>query len=205
MGATGINAGAIAVLGTGGLLVWSGIRGANVTASLRDLLTGQAPSSTNANPITLETGSPGSTGSASGGVVANTGLAGLAAQGVGHAYRFGGAPGRSGANPWDCSSCMNWTVGHLGGRAIPGYGPAKYDGSVHGPATGQWLIWSGCSTVPANQAQPGDLVVWATHMGMYLGSGQMLSALDAAEGTKITTVADGAPGGEGSGTYRRLR
>jgi cell wall-associated NlpC family hydrolase len=42
--------------------------------------------------------------------------------------------------------------------------------------------------IPANQAQAGDVVVSATHMGIVLGPNQMVSALNSKLGTKITPI-----------------
>lgn len=114
----------------------------------------------------------------------------------GHAYLYGGAPGSSGSQPWDCSSFVNWVIGHDLGGAIPGYKAGAYTGAVHGPPTTSWLTSGLCSTISKANAQPGDLVVWQTHMGIYTGGGNMISALDEALGTRVTTVSGGAPGGE---------
>ena len=45
-------------------------------------------------------------------------------------------------------------------------------------------------------AQAGDLCVWQTHMGIAVGGGQMVSALNERLGTRVTTISGGAPGGE---------
>jgi cell wall-associated NlpC family hydrolase len=199
------------------LFLYAALKGKTVVGSVQALVKGQAPSTAPSGgqiPIATEIASAAaaaagsvtltpSGGSAPGG--APGGIAADAQRYVGHAYFFGGAPGRDGSHAWDCSSFCNWVVGHDAGRAIPGYAAGKYDGSVHGPATGEWLLWNGAVTVPAAQAQPGDLVVWYSHMGVYIGGGQMVSALNERLGTLQTSIAGGSPGGEGSGSYRRLR
>ena len=38
-------------MAAGGLLVWSGVKGASVTTALRDFLSGTKPTGTNVNPI----------------------------------------------------------------------------------------------------------------------------------------------------------
>jgi hypothetical protein len=44
--------------------------------------------------------------------------------------------------------------------------------------------------------QPGDICCWITHMGVYVGGGNMVSALNPQLGTRETTVQGGAPGPE---------
>ena len=190
-----------AILG-GVVFLYAGIRGVSVLKSIQAVVQGKSPSTV--APTQQITGTTTADVTSSGTAPASSGgLAGDALSYQGHAYRYGGAPGTNGQNPWDCSSFMNWVVGHDGGLPIPGV--THYDGSDHGPPTGAWLVWTGCTTVSASQAQPGDLIVWVTHMGMYIGNGQMISALNPSLGTRVTSVADAAPGGEGSGTYRRLK
>jgi cell wall-associated NlpC family hydrolase len=74
--------------------------------------------------------------------------------------------------------------------AIPFYGAGKYDGSVHGPATGSWIIWTGATTVghDGNVAQAGDLAVWQTHMGICTGPNQMVSAQNPGSGTQVSSI-----------------
>jgi len=48
----GVSAGAVAVALAGALLIWSGVKGASVTQSLRSLVAGQAPAGAGANPVT---------------------------------------------------------------------------------------------------------------------------------------------------------
>lgn len=118
----------------------------------------------------------------------------------GHSYIYGGAPGTNGQSGWDCSSFCNWVIGHDLSGAIPGFKAGSYTGAVHGPATGSWLTTGLCSTISIGKvtsaAQPGDLIVWQTHMGIYTGNGDMISALNSQLGTRVTTVSGGAPGGE---------
>jgi len=179
--------------GVAGLvLVWSGIKGASVSTVLRDAAHGQNPSTApNVNPI-IDSAGGGATG-----VSGNTGseIANDALRFVGHQYIYGGAPGTDGTHGWDCSSFCNWVIGHDNALAIPGYGPGKYTGAVHGPATPQWFVTGLCTTVPRNQAQPGDVVVWLTHMGIVTGPNQMISAQTEATGTRVSSI-DGFIKGE---------
>jgi cell wall-associated NlpC family hydrolase len=82
------------------------------------------------------------------------------------------------------------------GQPIPGYGAGAYSGSSHGPNTLAYLIWGGVRTIPRNQLQAGDLVVWQSHMGIALGGDQMISALDTRDGVKVTSIEGGSPTGE---------
>jgi hypothetical protein len=85
---------------------------------------------------------------------------------------------------------MNWVIGHDSGMAIPGYSAGSYNGTAHGPATGSWLLWSGVTGITAANAQPGDLVVGVTHMGMVTSPGNYISAHDPAEGTTVSPVSE---------------
>jgi peptidoglycan DL-endopeptidase CwlO len=111
---------------------------------------------------------------------------------VGGPYVWGasGPPGSGN----DCSGLVNHVLGadlHMG---IPGHSDGQYSG--HGPVTGQYYIWSGATTVPAAQMEPGDLCCWPTHIGIATGDGQMISALNPSAGVVVTTVQGGAPIGE---------
>lgn len=121
-------------------------------------------------------------------------IASIATGYKGHCYSYGGAPGTNGKHCWDCSSFVNWVVGHDAGQSIPGFAPGKYTGAVHGPPTGSWLGFG--KSVSRSSMQAGDIIVWATHMGIYLGGGQMISALNEKLGTQVTSIAGGSPGGE---------
>lgn len=179
-----INGPAVASVAIGSILVWSGIKGWNLTKTVGELITGSKPSGTEAYVLT----DPNATGgTSSGGAIATaSGIANDAQKYIGHGYTYGGAPGKDGKSNWDCSSFCNWVVGHDAGRSIPGYPNGTYDGSVHGPPTGSWGVWNGLSHVSTPQA--GDLVVWTGHMGIALGPNQMISALDSKDGTIITPI-----------------
>jgi cell wall-associated NlpC family hydrolase len=70
----------------------------------------------------------------------------------------------------------------------------------HGPVASMYAAMG--SHVPAGQEQPGDLVVWATHIGIVVGGGHMVSALSSQYGTKVTPY-DWGPKGEPH-TFRRI-
>lgn len=177
-----INGVALSSVAIGSIFIWSGIKGWNVTTTIGQLITGKAPSGTDVNVLTA----PNGAASVANGFT-NNNAANDALQYKGHSYSYGGAPGKNGTNPWDCSSFVNWVFGHDLKRAIPGYGAGQYDGTVHGPPTGAWIAWM--THISQSQAQAGDLVVSATHMGIVIGPNQMISALNSHLGTLVTPIA----------------
>lgn len=195
----GVNGVALSATAVGVLLIWSGIKGWSLLGTAGDLVNGSPASGTVTNPLTA----PGGTdvGSAAGGAAGTVGssvgsLAGMAMSDLasvarsyeGHAYSYGGAPGPDGSKPWDCSSFVNFCASVRLGRAIPGYGPGQYKGTVHGPPTGSWGVWSGLTSVSRSQVQADDLIVWTGHMGVAIDNNNMISALNAREGTKVTPI-----------------
>lgn len=95
-------------------------------------------------------------------------------QGLGHPYVWGGT---SFANGWDCSGFVQWAYAQAG---------------VALPRTEQWL-----PMVQTNNPQPGDIVVqnpdgpnhWS-HIGIYIGNGKMISALNPSVGTFMHAPGD---------------
>lgn len=162
-----------------------------------DVITGQKPAQADSYPLGTGVGTAAASaaqaganavGGLSGNVIAQTAL-----QYVGHAYRFGGAPGPTAANPWDCSSMVNFVCGVKLGLPIPGYAAGRYKGTVHGPPTGSWMIWPGIRHVKRSEIQAGDIVVWTTHMGIVLGPDSMVSALNPKTTTKVTGINPTSP------------
>jgi peptidoglycan DL-endopeptidase CwlO len=186
MATNGIALGAIAV---GAVFLYSAVKGKSILASAQAIITGKAPSTV---PQTLGIANV-SAGTNSTPAATNSALANFALASVGHAYLYGGAPGVDGSQPWDCSSACNWWVGKEGGQSIPGYPNGSYTGAEHGPSTVSWMFFGTAIGSNPNDAQPGDLCVWQTHMGMAIGNGNMVSALNPADGTKMTSIVDGAP------------
>ena len=187
-----VNGRAAFAVGTGILFVWSGIKGWAILGTAGDLLTGVKPSGAT-QPLTTS-GGDASGGTSGIGTAGGSSVISIAEQYIGHAYHFGGAPGSDGSKPWDCSSFVNFVVGVRMGKAIPGYGPGKYKGTVHGPPTGAWAVWDGIQSVTRNNLAPGDIVVWGGHMGFALGPDRLLSALNPKAGTKEGAI-DGAARG----------
>jgi cell wall-associated NlpC family hydrolase len=182
---SGVNGPAVASVAIGSLFVWSGFKGWSVLATAGEVLTGKTPQGTNIHALA----SP-DPGNASGGSTGGSSdLSSIALGYQGHLYLYGGAPGIDGNNPWDCSSFVNWCRGKRQGKAIPGIGPGKYNGSVHGPPTGLWGIWPGLRRISRSDVQAGDIVVWTLHMGIAINNKQMISATGP-DGTPSTVIGD---------------
>ncbi|TVZ05904.1 hypothetical protein EAS64_14780 [Trebonia kvetii] len=113
----------------------------------------------------------------------------------GHAYAYGGSPGINGSNPWDCSSFVNWVLGHDFGMTLPG-NVRGYNGSNHGPVASSYATWPQSVTVSRSSVLAGDLLVWATHIGIAINNHQMISALNPTLGTEVTGIENGGPQGE---------
>jgi cell wall-associated NlpC family hydrolase len=180
-----INGVALTSVAAGSILLWSGVKGWNVTRTVGEIITGQTPKGSEEN--ILVSASSSSSSSAVGST--NSAMANDALSYAGHGYTYGGAPGKDGKSNWDCSSFINWVVGHDGKRAIPGYSAGQYNGTVHGPPTGSWGVWPGLKHIKLADLQPGDIIVWVGHMGMCVGTNQMISALNSKLGTKVTPIA----------------
>ena len=167
--------------------MWSGLKGAGLSQTLRSVLSGHKPSGANVTPVT---GNAIASATATPVTATSSSIANDALGYEGHAYRYGGAPGPDGSQPWDCSSFVNWVLGHDLGFTLPGSSAPGYSGQSHGPTTLSYIGWSGAETVghTAAAAQPGDLVVGVTHMGIATGGGNYISAHDVAERTSVKPI-----------------
>lgn len=189
---------AVAYASAGGIILYSGIKGATIADTLKAVLSG------NLKVTPTEPIGSASPAASSGGTAPSGKATGSAAQAASDALRYegsgyvwGGAPGLGPGN-WDCSSFANWVYGHDLGLAIPGYSAGSYTGTVHGPATGDWILWGGLTTIghDGSVAQAGDVCVWQTHMGIATGSNQMISAQDPQNGTQVSGIDGFIPGEE---------
>ncbi|MGI6256835.1 MAG: NlpC/P60 family protein [Anaerovoracaceae bacterium] len=106
-------------------------------------------------------------------------VASFACQFVGNPYVSGGTSLTNGA---DCSGFTQSVFAEFG-VSLPRVASAQGGVGV---------------AVPAGQAQPGDLVCYGYHVGIYIGGGQMVHASTPSGGIKIGTVSWGAH------TFRRV-
>ncbi|WP_233568885.1 C40 family peptidase [Kocuria soli] len=124
----------------------------------------QASSSNEAPAAQASSGvSTQSTGSGS-----TSGIAGAAQGYVGSGYVYGGTtPGA-----WDCSGFTQYVYAQQG---------------IELPRT---AAAQGAAGTPTSNPQPGDLVIQngGSHVGIYLGNGQMISALNPSQGTQVHSV-----------------
>jgi len=106
---------------------------------------------------------------------ATSGIAAIAYTGIGHSYVWGGTSPVTG---WDCSGFVQWVYAQAG---------------ISIPRTNAWNIMT-----PTSAPQPGDLVVQngGAHVGIYVGNGMMISALNPSQGTLLHS-----PAATGSSTY----
>lgn len=176
---TGVSGTAIALAAAGGLLLYDGIHGVSIPAALRSLITsGTLPAPL---PTAAAVGSSPAIGAAAAvGTGGNPAIAQDALRYAGRVpYRWGGAD----PSGWDCSGFATYVLVHdLGHTNLP---------SGSHTVCMQFLAWSGAQRIDA--AEPGALVVWPTHMGIAISSTEMISALNPARGTVVTTFSDGGP------------
>lgn len=96
------------------------------------------------------------------------GIVGTAYQGLGGAYVWGGTSFKA----WDCSGFTQWVYAQNG---------------INLPRV-TWAQFA--AGTPTANPQPGDLVSQngGSHVGIYIGNGQMISALNPAQGTQVHSV-----------------
>ena len=99
---------------------------------------------------------------------ATSGLAAIAYTGIGSPYVWGGTSPTSG---WDCSGFTQWVYAQAG---------------ISIPRVNAWTAMT-----PTSTPQPGDLVMQngGAHVGIYVGNGMMISALNPSQGTLLHSVA----------------
>lgn len=168
------------------VLVTSGMKNATVADTLRAMLKGQAPAAgpstvvsgteTSVGPVvnTPGAGPAGALSSSRGSAIANDAL-----KYVGVPYKFSGST----PSGWDCSGFVTWVLHHDLGYELPS--------NTH-TVTGQFLVWSGATTVARNQCQAGDLVCWPGHIGIAVSNSQMVDAPHTGAVTRVENIWPGA-------------
>lgn len=119
-------------------------------------------------------------------------IAGEALKYAGQGYVYGGPAAHPG--DWDCSSFVSYVLGHDLRLKLPGggsFGDPGYPPHTHGPVVTSYASWSGAARVRSPSA--GDLCCWAGegvngHIGIAIDGQRMISALDSADGTKVTRI-----------------
>ncbi len=113
--------------------------------------------------------SGGSANVASGGSAAGQAIASYACQFIGNPYVAGGTSLTNGA---DCSGFV-WRVFKDKGYSVP---------------RTSWELRNAGTEVSYSNAQPGDIVCYAGHVGIYIGNGNIVHASTPKSGIKITTA-----------------
>jgi cell wall-associated NlpC family hydrolase len=145
----GISGISVGVIGAGLLMLWSGLKGASVSATVQDLIKGQKPAGVNVKPIESAAATAAAVAPFGGLVPGSTSAARilqLAAAKKGQGYILGAGHGNPcGSKYTDCSSYVSCILSQATGK--------KIDMTTAG------LAGIGTS-VPYAQRQPGDIIVW---------------------------------------------
>lgn len=177
MAAGSVNGLGVAAVAAGALLLWSGIKGASVTTSLRDLIGGKSPAGTQAYPLTAATG--GGAGSGGSAAAGNTGAGSASAaknQAIGRmlATPYGWSTGQQWADLvslWNQESGWNNTAQNpsSGAYGIPQSLPASKMGAAANPpmssATAQ-IAW-GLQYIRDRYGSPSAAWAHETQFGWY--------------------------------------
>lgn len=103
----------------------------------------------------------------------------LARSKVGATYRYG----TEGPSTFDCSGLVIWTFRTAGYASRVGDGQARSAYAMY-----HWFLSQGLAS--RTNPQIGDVVVWGggTHVGIYVGNGMSVSALNPSQGVRLHTV-----------------
>lgn len=99
-------------------------------------------------------------------------LVAYARQFIGSPYVWGGTTPAG----WDCVGFTHYVFSHFG------YSTPRRTGQTVGQ------FWGGYTIVPASQRQPGDLMWWPGHTGIYTGNGMHIAAWNPSMGTQERAV-----------------
>lgn len=160
-GVSGVSGTAVAATAAGALLVWSGLKGANVSQSLRSLLSGQKPAGTNTAPITGTTTAAAAAGSSA--AAGDTGAPTATAKQNQAIARLLAAPyGWSGGQQWaDLVSLWNRESGWSNTVANPSSGALGIAQALgHGTASSAGSLGNEYPSVAANDGNAAAQIAW---------------------------------------------
>ncbi len=192
---------AAALAAAGGLLLYSGLKNATISDTLRSTLRAEpVPSQPTGNLTAVQQAVGAQLGFIAGaGAYAGLGAFGAPDTGGGVAQgsrgqriadaatRYKGAPyrwGTAGPNTFDCSGLVNRVLSDLG-LPLPGHPDGKFSG--HGPVTGQYYLWGGASTV-SRPPHPGDLICMIGHIGIAVSETHMIAAPKTGDVVKVSKI-----------------
>lgn len=156
-----------------------------------------------ANYIAQYTGGTSSSSSTGSNGQTNSAIANDALKYVGSGYVYGGNASKVG--DWDCSSFVSYVLGHDLGIGLPGgsWGQPGFPPNTHGPTTGTYALWG--TALNQQEVQPGDLVVWSSHMGIAISNSEIVSAQDEKLGVGTSSIAGTTASlGEPNPHFRRV-
>jgi cell wall-associated NlpC family hydrolase len=183
----GISGTALMSAAGGAFLIYIGIRGVNPVDELRTILSGATPTpldrTAKGTGITVTSTRTGEFAGGTFAPASNSGIVNAAAKYLGKPYRWGA----TGPNAFDCSGLVYRALRESGYQ-------------VRRLTTFGWMVSPMAVTV--QNPEPGDLVVWPGHMGIYVGGGRMIEA------PRTGLTVRYAPVGNRNGvapTYRRVK
>jgi cell wall-associated NlpC family hydrolase len=160
----GISGTGVAAACAGGVLIYAGLTDANPVAALKAVLAGH-PAPVPNIPGTVAFPDAAANNAVAGSVDGTYGgrIVADARKYLGRPYRWGAA----GPDAFDCSGLVTYVLHHDLGLSLPS--------NAHTTTTG-FLSWSGATTLPSSQIQPGDLIVSVGHIAIASGGGRMIEA-----------------------------
>jgi cell wall-associated NlpC family hydrolase len=160
----GISGTAVASVAAGGLLLYSALLGKSPLEALKQDIFGLHPSgipkASVSDVAAAQTGPVGAGGYVGLSSDKAAALVQVARQQIGKPYYWGAA----GPDRFDCSGLVSYCL-----RQIGVFGPSQR------MVTGQFLLWSGATTVP-RPPRAGDLICWTGHIAIAVSSTRMVAA-----------------------------
>lgn len=191
-----VKAGYLLLAAGGGVFVWSGLKGKSVSSVFRQLAGGDSPAGAASAGLGIAgVSSPPSisaTGSSS--YAGSTGdLAEIAATAMYYAGKVPYVYGGNTPSGWDCSGMVQYVCRESAGINLPRTSEEQ---------------WAAVQHISQSQLVAGDLVfaqfagdnASPGHVGIYVGSGSIVSAEDQALGTGYSTLASWGANIVGYGT-----